>query len=46
MEEQELAESKSEGAGRFAGDVPPIPSASEDGFMTVPEGIDEELPFH
>lgn len=41
IEEQEFAESKAEAEGR------PQESATDaDGFMNVPDGLDEELPFH
>lgn len=44
VEEQEFAESKSERGSapeeEFPGAVP-----DEDGFMNIPDGIDEELPF-
>ena len=41
VEEQEFAESKAEAEGR------PQESATDaDGFMNVPDGLDEELPFH
>jgi single-strand DNA-binding protein len=54
-EDQEFAESKNSSAGNggnyssFGGDVPsaePAPSAPGDGFMNIPDGIDEELPFN
>ena len=46
VESQEFAESKKNGGGdgssqEAAGGVP-----DEEGFMTIPEGIDEELPFN
>lgn len=50
-EDQEFAESKSSSNGSDAAadsgsseSVPP--SASNDGFMNIPDGIDEELPFN
>lgn len=51
IEEQEFAESKatSEGyTGSSQGSSKPAPSAatSGDGFMNIPDGIDEELPFN
>ena len=50
VEEQEFAESKaaSEGqAGGFQSMGRPTPSAVVgDGFMNIPDGIDEELPFN
>ena len=47
VEEHEFAESKgaSENAGGFAPSDRPAPSAAGDGFMNIPDGIDEELPF-
>ena len=55
-EDQEFAESKNSAGsngGNFGGDMPsmsnsaPAPSsAPEDGFMNIPDGIDEELPFN
>lgn len=44
VDEQEFAESKATGQGHQNTAAPT--SASGDGFMNVPEGIDEELPFH
>lgn len=44
VDEQEFAESKAAGQ-RHQNTAAPA-SASGDGFMNVPEGIDEELPFH
>ena len=49
VEEQEFAESKaaSEQNGSFAPADRPSPSAAAgDGFMNIPDGIDEELPFN
>lgn len=47
VEEQEFAESKSaaENNGFAASNAQPAPSAAPDGFMKIPDGIDEELPF-
>ena len=52
-EDQEFAESKNASAGNggsYGSDVPssnePAPSAAGDGFMNIPDGIDEELPFN
>lgn len=50
VEEQEFAESKNASqanAGSFNASAPsPAPSADAgDGFMNIPDGIDEELPF-
>lgn len=49
VEEQEFAESKaaSESNSGFAPSERPAPSsAAGDGFMNIPDGIDEELPFN
>ena len=55
VEDQEFAESKNSAAnndGGYAGggygNAParPQPSAAADGFMNIPDGIDEELPFN
>ena len=48
VEEQEFAESKSasDNAGGFAPADRPSPSSAGDGFMNIPDGIDEELPFN
>ena len=43
VEEQEFAESKGTGGGN-AGAAPQ--TADPDGFMSIPDGIDEELPFN
>ena len=54
-EDQEFAESKNSSAGNggnfggFGGDFTspePAPSAPGDGFMNIPDGIEEELPFN
>lgn len=49
VEEQEFAESKSAQGGSadtYQPESRPMPSAaSGDGFMNIPEGIEEELPF-
>ena len=53
VEDQEFAESKSSSGmdGGFAGSSSfsggrPEPMAAGDGFMNIPDGIDEELPFN
>lgn len=50
VEEQEFAESKAASDQSAAGYQPagrPTPSAAAgDGFMNIPDGIDEELPFN
>ena len=50
VEEQEFAESKSSGDNGAAyyppkQTPPPAPADSTDGFMSIPDGIEEELPF-
>ena len=49
VEEQEFAESKSgdNGAAYYPPKQtpPPAPADSADGFMNIPDGIEEELPF-
>ncbi len=46
VEEQEFAESKGSASdnGGFASQAP-MPQSAGDGFMNLPDGIDEELPF-
>ena len=53
VDEIEFAESKNassqnEGGfqGGFAGGAAPAASGASDGFMNIPDGIDEELPFN
>ena len=49
VEEQEFAESKNSagnGDGGYAPANRPAPAAAGDGFMNIPDGIDEELPFN
>lgn len=48
VEEQEFAESKSSQNGQNGGNRPAPPEQSDatDGFMNIPDGIDEELPFN
>lgn len=50
IEEQEFAESKksSEDSGnrQSSGQQADRPKPNEDGFMNIPDGIDEELPFN
>lgn len=52
VEEQEFAESKNSSSmseGNFGGGMTqsaPAPAAPGDGFMNIPDGIDEELPFN
>ena len=48
VEEQEFAESKAASASNSGYQASPSPSPSADigdGFMNIPDGIDEELPF-
>lgn len=49
-EDQEFAESKNSSAGSSGGftggNRAPEPSGAGDGFMNIPDGIDEELPFN
>ena len=45
VEEQEFAESKSESASAHV-HVSQEGASSDDGFMNIPDNIDEELPFH
>lgn len=49
VEEQEFAESKNSAGNNDGGFAPvnrPAPAAAGDGFMNIPDGIDEELPFN
>ena len=54
VEDQEFAESKNASSSNsdvnFSGNIPPVdkpvPSEAGDGFMNIPDGIDEELPFN
>lgn len=49
VEDQEFAESKNSNSGSdggYAGSSRPAPSGAGDGFMNIPDGIDEELPFN
>ncbi len=52
VEEQEFAESKNASAGNSEGGYTggnfnrPAPGGAGDGFMNIPDGIDEELPFN
>lgn len=46
VEDQEFAESKNAQGEGFRGDSRPTPTAaSGDGFMSIPDGIEDELPF-
>ena len=44
VEEQEFAESKN--ASQQSNNDRPQPMTDSDGFMSIPDGIDEELPFN
>ena len=46
VEECEFAESKGSGNNASSGNSAPTPSSVGDGFMNIPDGIDEELPFN
>ncbi len=47
VEEQEFAESKNSGNGTGSSNTPSNNNvSSSDGFMNIPDGIDEELPFN
>lgn len=50
VEDQEFAESKNANPENAGGGFTPMdrpsPSAAGDGFMNIPDGIDEELPFN
>lgn len=49
VEEQEFAESKGSGGsggGQAASQQSSGPKPGDDGFINIPDGIDEELPFH
>lgn len=41
-----FGESKAEAEARQSGQGRPEPSSAGDGFMNIPDGIDEELPFN
>lgn len=44
-EDQEFAESKGAGSSNGSGFSAERPQMANDGFMNIPEGIDEDLPF-
>lgn len=46
VEEQEFAESKAASEGHDTKPVQKQNRGSEDGFMNIPDGADEELPFN
>ena len=47
IEEQEFAESRAESEANRSGQQPTKPEekVDENGFMNIPEGLEEELPF-
>lgn len=46
VEEQEFAESKRSQESSGQNMASPAPATGPDGFMNIPDGIDEELPFN
>ena len=46
IEEQEFAESKASSEANNGSDGNEQPKVGSDGFLNVPDGIDEELPFN
>lgn len=46
VEDVEFAESKSSSGGTTTQASRPTPSSAGDGFMNIPDGLDEELPFN
>ena len=46
VEDQEFAESKGSTSNNNGSSPEPATSAQADGFMNIPEGIEEELPFN
>ena len=49
VEDQEFAESKNSSQGNVGGAPAPNPNpsaASAEGFMPIPQGVEDELPFH
>ena len=46
LDDIEFAESKSGSSHNYTGRQAPTSCPDEDGFMQIPEGIDEELPFN
>lgn len=46
VEEQEFAESKAQTQDNAPSAPEPEPSSVGDGFMNIPDGIDDELPFN
>lgn len=46
VEDIEFAESKASSGGTSTQTSRPTPSSAGDGFMNIPDGLDEELPFN
>lgn len=46
LDDIEFAESKNASDNSYSAPSRPAPSAAGDGFMNIPDGIDEELPFN
>lgn len=46
VEEIEFCESKASGDSNQSSDRPSAQQANNDGFMTIPDGAEEELPFN
>lgn len=46
VEEQEFAESKKSSDQKSKEPSSPYGPADDEGFMNIPDGVDEELPFH
>ena len=46
LDDIEFAESKNANDNSYSAPSRPAPSAAGDGFMNIPDGIDEELPFN
>lgn len=46
IEEHEFAQSKSENQQNQSQNAGPAPEGSGDGFMNIPDGINEQLPFN
>lgn len=46
VEDQEFAESKNASAGHQQYNAPQPAPVDQDGFMSIPDGVDEELPFN
>ena len=46
VESQEFCESKGSNGNGGGGQATPEPATDSDGFMAIPDGIEEELPFN